>query len=75
MATGNGIQEKNAHAIALSGSQAHNKRVVYLSYTYALRKEKMMLPIQYIGLLNTDRNRKEPITMFIQGNILRKDMC
>jgi len=26
-----------------------------------------MLQMQYIGLLNTDRNRREPIRMFIQG--------
>lgn len=26
-----------------------------------------MLQMQYIGLLNTDRNRRELITMFIQG--------
>jgi hypothetical protein len=26
-----------------------------------------MLPIQYIGLLNTDRQRKGPVQMFLQG--------
>ena len=26
-----------------------------------------MLQMQYIGLLNTDKNRKGPVQMFIQG--------
>jgi hypothetical protein len=26
-----------------------------------------MLPIEYIGLLNTDRQRKGPVQMFLQG--------
>ena len=32
-----------------------------------------MLPIQYIGLLNTDHQRKGPVQMFLQGSESRKD--
>jgi hypothetical protein len=33
----------------------------------AMGKEPTMLHLQYIGLLNTDRQRKGPVQLFLQG--------